>query len=38
MDIGILVPIAIFFGLSVIMGGAMSQMATTSIEGRSQGE
>ncbi len=28
MEIGLLVPIAIFFGLSVVMGGAISQMAT----------
>ena len=36
MSIGILVPIVLFFGLSVIVGGAMSQMATKSIEGKSQ--
>ena len=33
---GILVPIAIFFGLSVVFAGAVSQMAVNSIEGRRQ--
>lgn len=36
MSIGLLIPVAIFFGLSVIMGGAMSQMAMKSVEGKSQ--
>lgn len=33
---GILVPIIIFFGLSVVFGGAISQMAIKNIEDRRQ--
>ncbi len=36
MSIGILVPVVLFFGLTVIYGGAISQMAIKNIEGRSQ--
>ena len=36
MSIGILIPVVLFFGLSVIWGGAISQMAIKSIEGKSQ--